>query len=117
MALYNTSLPIIIMDHLSKETDLSFVTKLIRFGPERVKIRKRKVSFDDNVHVYDTHSRSDINNHNLKQQIWWNINDYQRFNIDANFELINYLKHAETNDIAAAKRHIWRGFIETNVNV
>jgi len=115
MALYNINLPII-MDYLSKETDLTFVTKMFRFGPQKVK-RKRKVYFDDKAQMYDTHSRSDINSQNLKQQIWWNINDYRRFNIDANFELINYLKHTRTNDIAAAKRHLWRGFIETNVNV
>jgi len=114
MALHNINIPI--MDHLSKEIDLTFVTKPIRFGPQKVK-RKRKVYFDDKVHMYDTHSRSDINSHNLKQQIWWNRNDYNRFIMDANFELINYLKHTRTNNIAVAKRHLWRGFIETNVNI
>jgi len=114
MSLSNTGLPII-LGHLSKETDLTFVTKLLRFGPQKVKIRKRKVYFDDNAQIYDTHSRSDINSHNLKQQIWWNINDYQRFNIDANREIMDYLNATRTRDAMVARRQIWRGFIETKV--
>ena len=113
----NVIQPITIINNFTKEADLTFVTKPICFGPKMIVKRERKVYFDEITQIYDTHSRTDINNHNLKQIIWWNKNDYKRFNKEANCELIIHLQHTKTNNVTAAKQHLWRGFIETNGDV
>jgi hypothetical protein len=51
-------------------------------------VNKKKVKFNNIIHIYLIPSRSDLLKDGLINQLWWDINDYKNFFINNNSSII-----------------------------
>jgi len=102
----NGERPIILYD-LIKVADFGFLSYPLKMG------RYKKVSFNDIIEYNDIISRSEIEELKLKENIWWEYNDYQRFQVEASMDILKFIADFPGLNYYQASRLIWSpNFIE-----
>ena len=90
-----------ILTDLIEVADLEFLLKPL-------KMRKyKRISFDDNVYITDTISREEINEQNLKDDIWWNAKDYEKFNEESIQDVFNFMLKFPGLDFYSARKLLY----------
>jgi len=95
----NGEKPFILYD-LMRVADFSFLTKPLRLR------KRRRVYFNNIVEYFDVISRDEIVEHNLKPVLWWNLNDYESFQLDVYTDVQRFLKKYPGVDYNSARKII-----------
>ena len=95
----NGEKPFILYD-LMRVADFRFLEKPLRLG------RRRRVHFNNIVEVFDVISRDEIEEHNLKHLLWWNIEDFQSVQLDVCNEVQRFLNKYPGVDYYSARKII-----------
>ena len=92
--------PVFLTD-LMDVADLDFLLKPLKMG------KRKRVTFDDNVYTTNTISREEINEHNLKDDMWWNAKDYEKFNEESTQDVFYFMLKFPGIDYYSARKILY----------
>jgi hypothetical protein len=96
----NGTKPTILSD-LMLVADFRFLLKPLKMG------KYKRVKFDENVYVRETITREELNEHKLKDKIWWCADDYRKFNDESNQDIFKFMLKFPGIDYFTARKMIY----------
>lgn len=91
----------------NKPSVLSELIKVANLENTLKRHRNRKVTFDENVNVTHIISREEINEFNLKECIWWNLNDYEKFYEESRQDVFKFMLKFPGIDYFSARKILY----------
>jgi hypothetical protein len=67
-------------------------------------MKRKTVSFKNTVEVYDCIQLTGMTEHNMKDNMWWNVTDYSAFNIDAEVDIKRIMEKFKYIDRDSARK-------------
>ena len=81
--------------------DFNFLLRPLKMG------QRKRVTFNKTVYAKEIISREEIYEDNLKNDMWWCLDDYKKFNDDSNEDILKFMLKFPGIDYVSARKLLY----------